>query len=255
MCYFFLRARLLVIVFSFFLLQQPLSSLEKKVAFCILATGKYYKAFAEPLIISARKFFLKGNQVTYVVFTDQDVTPADDVKWIYQKKLGWPYDALMRYPTYFNNKEIFEEYDYIFSTDADMLFVADVGDEILGNLVGTLHPGFYATASSSLPYETREDSTACVGWEARRRYFAGALFGGTKKEFLKMISLMTTNIRKDLDQGIIAVWHDESHLNKYFIDHPPTVTLSPSYCYAESEKIPFVKRYLALDKNHEEIRN
>ena len=49
-------------------------------------------------------------------------------------------------------------------------------------------------------------------------------------------------------------WHHESHLNRYFIDNPPTIMLSPEYCYPENWDIPFKKRLLALDKNHEECR-
>ena len=64
-----------------------------------------------------------------------------------------------------------------------------------------------------------------------------------------------TNIYTDLGKNIIAVWHDESHLNRYFVDHKPTVILSPSYCYPESWKLPYKKRLLALDKNHAAIRS
>lgn len=48
----------------------------------------------------------------------------------------------------------------------------------------------------------------------------------------------------------MAVWHDESHWNRYCIDHKPTTILSPSYCYPESWNLPYKKRLLALDKDH-----
>ena len=59
---------------------------------------------------------------------------------------------------------------------------------------------------------------------------------------------------QDFDNNIIAVWHDESHINRYFIDHKPTVVLTPSYCYPGAAYIPFHKRLVALDKNHSEYR-
>ena len=31
-----------------------------------------------------------------------------------------------------------------------------------------------------------------------------------------MCSLLSENIRKDLESGFVAIWHDESHLNWYF---------------------------------------
>jgi hypothetical protein len=68
------------------------------------------------------------------------------------------------------------------------------------------------------------------------------------------MEVVLDQIKKDSDNGIMAVWHDESHLNRYFIDHKPTTILSPSYCYPESWKLPFHKRILMLDKNHKEFQ-
>jgi len=61
-------------------------------------------------------------------------------------------------------------------------------------------------------------------------------------------------VDEDMDKNLIAVWHDESHYNRYLIDTPPTHILSPSYCYPESWRLPFEKKLLALDKNHREMR-
>jgi histo-blood group ABO system transferase len=43
-------------------------------------------------------------------------------------------------------------------------------------------------------------------------------------------------------------------MNRYFINNPPTIILSPSYCYGELMNIPFEKKLLSLDKNNVEIR-
>ncbi len=70
-----------------------------------------------------------------------------------------------------------------------------------------------------------------------------------------MSNFLANNIDIDYSRGIIAVWHDESHMNRYFIDNSPTVILSPSYCYPENVNLSYTKRLLALDKNHQEIRS
>jgi len=44
-------------------------------------------------------------------------------------------------------------------------------------------------------------------------------------------------------------------MNRYFHEKTPTVQLSPSYCYPESWSLPFDKKLLALNKNHNQIRN
>ena len=224
----------------------------KKIGLLIVATGQYDQ-FVDPLIESARQHFLNGHEVTYFVFTDGTrVSRAKDVVSVLHKKLGWPFDTMMRNEVYCKNKKILEDQDYLFALDADMRFVDAVGDEILGERVATLHPGFIDGKRGT--YETNSKSKAYVSKKEGKLYFAGGFFGGSKKEFFKIINQTTSNIHDDLSQGIIAIWHDESHWNRYCIDHPPTVVLNPSYCYPESWELDFPKKLLALDKNHDKIR-
>lgn len=221
-----------------------------KVGLCIMATGRY-DVYAQRFIESARKFFCKNHEVTYFVFTDGNVTPAPDVVQIYQKRLGWPHDTLMRFEVYADHKDALAGMDYLYASDADMLFVADVGDEILGKRVGTQHPGFVGKRGT---YETNVISMACVAPSEGKYYFAGGFYGGQRTEFFKLVKHLSMQIHVDLRKNFIAVWHDESHLNRYFIDHQPTVILSPSYCYPERWNLPYKRRLLALDKNHEKMR-
>lgn len=223
----------------------------KKIGLLIVATGKYI-CFANPLIESAKKHFCKNHHVTYFVFTDQEYAPPEDTVRIEQRRLGWPYDTMMRYKVYFDNWEELSQQDYLYACDADMLFVNDVGDEILGTRVATLHPGFVGKRGS---YETDSRSTAYIDkWEGSH-YFAGGFYGAERESFYHILKTNITHIEEDLKHGIIAVWHDESHWNRYCIDFPPTLILTPSYCYPESWKLPYKKRLLALDKNHAAFRN
>lgn len=229
-----------------------------RVALCVVATGKY-DAFADTMIQSARKYFCKNHDVHYFVFTDGTITPAADVTQVFQKRLGWPYDTLMRFSIYLKHQELFEAFDYVYATDADMLFVAPVGDTILSELVGTRHPGYVKRRGT---YESNNrNSTAYVRNSEGTHYFAGGFYGGAKNKFFAMLRILVKNIQIDLNNNFIAVWHDESHLNRYFINNPPTRILSPAYCCPENvavwydESIHQLKRRLiALDKNHSELR-
>ncbi len=238
----------------------------EKVGLLIVATGKY-DSFVAPLIDSARRHFCSNHEVTYYVFTDGNIPEAQDIVRVQQEKLGWPYDTLMRNSIYLDHKDLFSKEDYVFALDADMLFVDTVGEEIFGERVATLHPG-YAITRKKLPYETSHKSTAYIPKKYRKGglYFAGGFFGGSRDGFTHIIQTTTERILKDLNKGVIAIWHDESQWNRYCIDYRPTVILNPSYCYADPVEIGyshdlaevfknrFPKKLLALTKNHKEYR-
>lgn len=219
----------------------------------VMATGRY-TSFVGPLVQSAELHFCQGHNVTYFVFTDGTLDSSLDnlpIVRVYQKRLGWPFDTMMRFQVYADNSDLLASQDYLFCCDADMLFVDEVGDEILSERVATQHPGFVGKRGS---YETNSRSKACIrDWEGEY-YFAGGFYGGTSEEVLRIARTNALNIKNDLDKGIIAVWHDESHWNRYCIDTPPTLILTPSYCYPESWNLPYPRKLLAIDKNHEEFR-
>lgn len=220
----------------------------KKVGLLIIATNKY-KTFLNPLIQSADKFFLKNQDVTYFVFSnvETDINSERKIVKIDVEHKPWPWMTLGRYDIFTKNSEHFKDFDYLFYCDVDMLFLDTVDNEILSDRVATQHPGWYGRRGTP---EENPRSLACVYPNEEMQYFAGGFNGGSCSEFLKMSKKLSENIWKDLSNGIIAIWHDESHLNRYFIDNPPTNILDPSYCYPGSWDIPFPKRLLALVKDH-----
>jgi histo-blood group ABO system transferase len=222
-----------------------------KVGLLIIATNKYID-FLQPLITSADQFFLPNQEVTYYVFTNQEVNINSNrkvVKIDIEHK-PWPWMTLGRYKIFNDNSFKYND-DYLYYCDVDMKFVGEVGDEILSDRVATQHPGYYNRRGTP---ETNPLSKAYVNMNENMEYFAGGFNGGTRSEYLKMTKKILKDIETDFSNGIIAVWHDESHMNRYFIDNKPTKILSPSYCYGESMNIPFEKKLIALDKNHKEIR-
>ena len=225
------------------------------IGLCIMATGKYTQ-FVKPLIESAEKHFCQKHTVHYFVFTDGVIDQGPRITRLEQKRLGWPYDTLMRFAVYDKYKAVLSKMDYLFSCDADMLFVNAVGDEILSDRVATLHPGFFDKPRSFFSYESSNRvSSAYIAPTEGKHYFAGGFYGGSAVEFLKMAVVNKVNIEKDLEQyNYIAVWHDESHLNRYFATagQEPTRILTPSYCHPEKQVLE--KKLLALDKNHAQMR-
>lgn len=225
----------------------------KKVGLLIIATNKYI-SFLKPLIQSADKHLLKNYDVTYYVFTNMDfeIESQRKIVKINVEHKPWPWMTLGRYKIFSDNSPTLQNMDYLFYSDVDMLFVSEVGDEILSERVGTQHPCFVDQRGTP---ETNPNSLACVHPNESMQYFAGGFNGGDSLEYLKMAKKISENIDKDLKNGIIAIWHDESHLNRYFVDNPPTKVLNPSYCYGESMDLPYEKKLLALDKNHAFMRS
>jgi histo-blood group ABO system transferase len=161
--------------------------------------------------------------------------------------------TLKRYYFFSEASDILSQKDYLFYCDVDMLFVSPLSTEILGDIVATQHPGYYGRRGTP---ETNPKSLAYIGPSEQMQYFAGGFNGGSSVKFLKMSKTLSDNIAHDMNNGIIAIWHDESHLNRYLLDNTPSVILDPSYCCPENWiDCPFGRKLLALDKNHLEIRS
>jgi hypothetical protein len=118
--------------------------------------------------------------------------------------------------------------DYLFYSDIDMKFVDFCGPEILGSRVATQHPGYVGTEGTP---ERDSRSKAYIPEGSKSQYFCGGFNGGSREEYLKMAKSCSQAIEEDFAKNIVAVWHDESHLNRYFFDHSPETILTPSYCF------------------------
>jgi hypothetical protein len=68
-------------------------------------------------------------------------------------------------------------------------------------------------------WETRAESRAFVDIEKRKRYVHGAVWFGRPAAFASMCNLLSLNVERDRQKELIAIWHDESHLNWYAAHH------------------------------------
>jgi histo-blood group ABO system transferase len=232
-----------------------------KICLLLIATNHYIK-FVNPLLDSVQENFLNGHEVSAVLFTNHELDEStDNIKVCQIEHEPWPIPTLKRYHYFLKEKEHLMNFDYCFYLDVDMKIVNKVGEEILGDLVATQHPGFWFRGINEFSYERRPQSTAYVPFNIGKMYYAGGFNGGTPEHFLKMAETIAHNVEIDFVNGIIAEWHDESHMNRYLLDHPPSVELNPSYCFPEAAfirpqgwHVPFEPKILALEKNHSEVR-
>ncbi len=228
-----------------------------KVGVLYIATGKYtifWKDFYE----SSKKLFLQdGHEIHYFVFTDGTIEYTDDpnVHVIHQESLPWPLTTLYRFKIFQKARGRLEGMDYLYFFNANMLFLEHVGEEILpdsGNdLVFVQHPLMSRKDVNEFSYERNPDSLAYIPHGEGLTYFMGGLNGGRSKSYLEMMDELERRISSDEEKGIIAIWHDESHLNRYALDHFSKIkVLDSSYGYAEGRDLPFKKRILIRDKKY-----
>lgn len=198
----------------------------------------------------------------YFVFTDSTkISPTEFIHVFHQEKQVWPLPTLLRYKIFNSQYDTLRSFDFVFFANANLLFVDQVGEEILPvnhGLCVVLHPGFYAEPDNcNFTYERNSASTAFIPYGNGEHYFMGGFNGGTGVEFMEMSRSLEKNIDDDTLHGLTAVWHDESHLNRYMLDRAPLI-LNPSYGYPEGSSLPFQPRIIIRDKTkyggHEDLR-
>lgn len=196
-----------------------------KIALLYICTGKY-KQFFEDFYKSAEKYLLLGNEKHYYVWTD-DNRLADDlenVTIIYKECSGFPADSLFRFEMFLQIEGELKKYDFIYFVNSNAIFLKPVGKEILPNETG-LAMGIWRGVREHqhymfYPYERNRKSLAYVEpYKPPYIYFMGGLNGGTAGAYLEMVRSLARNIRDDYNRGIIAKYHDESHINAYMRNH------------------------------------
>jgi hypothetical protein len=213
-----------------------------KVAITFIGTSKYLN-FLPKYYEKIHENFLPNTEKTFLVFTDGEGEFPDDVKVYSQEHLEWPYITLTRFEILNKAREEILKNDWLIFLDADTLVVDKVLEENFFSdkpLFGVWHPchNLGMPPHNKLPgaFETNPSSLAYVDTnkESPTVYYQGCLWGGRVPEVLKMIDELQDRTNKDLEKDIVAIWHDESHLNKYFIENKDLVnTLGPEYAYPE----------------------
>ena len=211
------------------------------VAILYVCTGKYI-CFWDEFFNSCEKHFLPDTPKHYYVFTDQHFAQEDapNVTRIHQENLGWPDNTLRRFHMFLNVENDLSRHDYLFFFNANCLFRKDISLDFLPAdneqlLVGR-HPGNVDKEPDQMPYERRSRSRACIPFGTGKDYVCGGVNGGHSKTFLRFAKSARDAIDADYHDGVVAVWHDESHLNRYVLDHPHVVRHA-GYCYPAKWKL------------------
>jgi len=236
--------------------------------FISIATGKY----TNYLLASIESYRNLGVQtpIQWIILTDnvkamRDELDSDDCvnfSFVEIQSLGWPEATLLRYKLILSVESLITG-EVIVYLDADMRFVKiptflELDWKLPAPLCFTLHPGYYLENFSSLlslsyrapktflrllkvrlieggfgTWENRPSSTAFIKRKNRKHYICGGLWFGDRISIITMCKTLYERTQVDISQGIIARFHDESHLN-WFLSTPIDFhLLPPENCFAE----------------------
>jgi hypothetical protein len=231
-------------------------------AIIFIGTGKYIDYFPK-YYETSRSLFLPKTKKVYFAFTDDInhscIRGKEDVVPVHVESAKWPFPTLLRFRYIEGVSKLLEEYSHIIFIDADTYTYSLVTEKEFFShdkgLFGVRHPG---CAGKRGPFEFNRKSAACVNKDDDlSTYWQGCFWGGRAGEVLTLVKELAGRIDDDLSRDIIARWHDESHLNKYFIEHKNMVyTYHPGYAYPEilRDRLPYEKKMVHLLKKHNKMR-
>lgn len=226
-----------------------------KVAILYICTGKYtvfWKEFYE----SFEQNFLPASAKTYFVFTDDAKLPyakKENVCIIPQKNLGWPGNTLQRFSLFVREENRWKDFDYTFFINSNFLCVEKISEEeflpVEEDILVAEHASGHGKKPADMTYDRNPKSKAYIPLEEGQYYVMGGLNGGKTKAYMEMVHRLKENVDSDTRNGVVALWHDESHLNRYIIGRKDVKVLPPCYGYPEGWDLPYAAKLLIRDKS------
>lgn len=182
-----------------------------------------YQIFYENFIKNCEENFLPQCTKYYYIVTDnKDLPKYNDRTFFFNtEKIGWPYETLYRFKYFLQFKEEdINKSDVLYFVNSNGKFLERIGNEVLPDESGyvfTHHHNFINKSYNGMSYEKdNPKSTAYIqNQNIKFEYLAGGFYGATRENYIKLCKTLNDNIDKDEKDNFIAIWHDESHINKY----------------------------------------
>ncbi len=190
----------------------------KKIGILYIGIGRYL-CFWQDFYNSCEKLLVPEAEKHYYVFTDQEsqITSSVRIHVFHQDDMGWPCNSLFRFKMFRRIKEQLSDMDYLFffNSNAKIVLPVSAGDILPEK--EDYSAMCIESDKTKMGHEHRSESAACVRPEEAEYYFSGALNGGKCGPFIKLIEDCDDIVDKDLRNGLMPVWHDESVINRFLV--------------------------------------
>lgn len=247
----------------------------------------HYLGYWVNLVRSSRGLIEDNLSVQWILFTNRAGEIPPDIKLGMRdtlliksvESLIWPLPTLLRYKFLSSVSDEISG-SIVLYLDADMSFVNSVLSSDLTNSIGNnqisliKHPGYFrpkgasrirlyafhpifilkdiklkVTNGSLGTWEKNTKSCAYVPRDKRKNYVCGGSWFGKKTAIIKMCKTLSERVEIDLSKGIIAKFHDESHLNWYAVNYNCSI-VDPSFCFESKypQLFGIEPKIIALDK-------
>ena len=214
-----------------------------KVAITFIGTNKYLD-FLPKYYENIEKYFLPNSEKTIFAFTDGELNDTpDNLKVYHQEHLELPFITLKRFEIINKARKEIDKHDWLVFIDGDALPVTTITEEEFFTdkpLFGVHHPchflGMEPHTQAPGAYDQNPDSEAYVDTSKGlpEVYYQGCFWGGKVPNVCAMIDELEARVNRDLEKNVVALWHDESQINKYFLERLDMVhTYGPEYAFPE----------------------
>jgi hypothetical protein len=227
----------------------------KTIAILYICSGKY-DIFWDDFFASCERNFLPAWDKHYFVFSDHnDFLEGYDISRITYQHIPlepWPFPTLNRYK-YFNEVlPLLERFDYVYFFNSNLRFLEPIGEEILPaenqKFVFTQHPYTCDQTVNEFGYDRNPESNAYIPFGEGKYYVAGGLNGGKTVDFCFLIKTINEWTQEDVAKGVIAKWHDESYINRFYLSFDDAKILDPGYLYFEESGLNHYPKILVKNK-------
>lgn len=246
-----------------------------QLSFVTVATGRYIDFWKAQVLSAIEylnkdfpiEFVLLTDQVAAAESFKEELSKTSNwtIKIGFVEHQSWPFPTLYKFKHILTHADLLGG-ENIWHLDADMLFnnrdVAKELDEYCSSnkMIFVSHPGYFRKSGFSKfkfylfnpdylirdlknyileggigSWEKNERSLAYVPRDKRNKYVCGGSWGGNRDKFIEFSNVISQRIDKDYSSGLIARFHDESHINWYAANNVCEI-ISTSYCFEESYK-------------------